>query len=158
MAHGNIVWQKLEIKERRRRVVSLALNRWKQLQSADGGTSLSISWSFCGTARGDTDLPLPNHCPESKSNSWQASRWPKWPNTSQYVPNSMFVTRLLPLQRKSNGICSVLSGLIFYVLASTLFGLQSDDGISIQNNEGACWRATKHARAREKHNTTHGSS
>lgn len=62
------------------------------------------------------------------------------PNMCQTVGTAVkqFVTRLLPLQRKSNGICSVLSGLIFYVLASTLFGLQSDDGISIQNNEGAC--------------------
>ena len=50
----------------------------------------------------------------------------------------MFVTTLLPLQRKSNGICSVLTGLSFHILLSALFDLQSVDCISLHSNEGDC--------------------
>lgn len=153
---------------RRRRVATLALNRGNQLQSADGEASLSISYSFSATAQGDTDLPLtlPYHCPENKSDSWWQQRlaatgWLKWSNTSQYVSNSrhscMFVARLLPLQRKSNGICSILTGLIFHILLSTLFDLQSVDCISLHNNEGTCWGTTKHARAGGENSTAQGS-
>lgn len=156
--HTGIAAGNIRKEKEGRRVVILALNRGNQLQSADG-EHLCPSLA----AWGDTALPspLPYYIRESKSNSWWLSRQQEWSNTSQDVPISrhscMCIARLLPLQRKSNGTCSFLTGLVLHISLSTLFDLQSIDCISLQNNEGTCWGATKHTGAGWENSTAPGS-
>lgn len=134
----------------------------KAIIASSRETSLPISCSFSGAAQCDTDLP---HNPIPALNTYltpdgQVGNWTDQilPTVCQTFSTSVCLSLEYSLCRE-NQMSFVWFWLDWYVTSCfRLSDLQSVDCISIHNNEGACWGATKYAGAKVGNKMSLGSS